>query len=363
MLRGVRTIKNNVKKKCVPLGIGPMTSPFWHFQIEKRAKKKKKVILISFRISCKNRLINTCLQQCAVPDLYSIPIGLRDPPNESEMELNGSFNKPDQFASAFLRWILCELELRSLRLDVQRHQQCSHCWRVIWQLQLPWIYQNFHGSWYSLSTISVTNFPKAWALLVRAPSCVISYTCIWNLIKFHSSIWLVWGCPNSSHPFQGLHQYPLPLTQSPRISLSMTWIPSTRVKLHPEILISGWMRAISFLGNLCAWSRAEPLKKVNQKKSIYEVSWSTNGNNHQKSVQAMEWLATWMRTSNKNSTFSQNNCTVCMNCLEIQLHHRSIGPNSTSVTGLNMKFNFYFVSLVVCCSIFTLCAIAPGNRL
>jgi hypothetical protein len=47
MLRGVRTIKNNVKKKCVPPGIEPTTSPFWHFQIEKRAKKKKSFSLVS----------------------------------------------------------------------------------------------------------------------------------------------------------------------------------------------------------------------------------------------------------------------------------------------------------------------------
>ncbi|KAJ7813701.1 hypothetical protein B0H13DRAFT_1925278 [Mycena leptocephala] len=39
----------------------------------------------------------------------------------------------------------------------------------------------------------------------------------------------------SSHPFQRLDRYPLPLTQRPRISLSTTWIPSTRVKLHPNI--------------------------------------------------------------------------------------------------------------------------------
>jgi hypothetical protein len=38
----------------------------------------------------KNRFINTCLKQCAIPDLYSIPIGLRDPPNESEMKLNST---------------------------------------------------------------------------------------------------------------------------------------------------------------------------------------------------------------------------------------------------------------------------------
>jgi hypothetical protein len=54
------------------------------------------------------------------------------------------------------------------------------------------------------------------------------------------------------------------------------------------------------------------------------------GNGHQKFVQAAEWLATWTRTSNKNSTSLKINCTICANCLGIQLHHRSIGQNSTS---------------------------------
>ncbi|KAJ7931022.1 hypothetical protein B0H13DRAFT_2309021 [Mycena leptocephala] len=38
------------------------------------------------------RTEQSALFQHAVPDLYFTPIGLCDPPNESEMELNGNFN-------------------------------------------------------------------------------------------------------------------------------------------------------------------------------------------------------------------------------------------------------------------------------